>query len=72
MALVTPDGFECYRALVLKSHELLAPGGVLAFELHADGAEVVGTLLKEHLFSDIRLVKDYSGLDRVLSGKFHE
>ena len=68
IALVASDGFEYYRKIVTDAPSILREGGGLCFELHADGAAVVASLM-ESSFEDIRLIKDYSGFDRVLSGQ---
>jgi release factor glutamine methyltransferase len=70
-ALVSPDGFEYYRAVISNAPRLLSPGGLLCFELHADAASTVRSLMREQGFSGIELMQDYSGLDRVLSGICH-
>jgi len=66
LALVAPTGFEYYRAIIAAASELLRKGGVLCFELHADGAEGVKKLLGPEC-SDIQVMQDYSRLDRALS-----
>lgn len=68
MALATPDGFEFYRAIARSASVLLKPGGLLCFELHAEGAGKVREIISAHGFRDIEVHKDYSGWDRVLSG----
>ena len=68
MALVTPDGFEFYRAISRSASALLKPGGMLCFELHAEGAEKVREIVDTHGFRNVEVHKDYSGWDRVLSG----
>jgi len=66
LALVSPSGFEFYRSIVATAPALLRKGGVLCFELHADGAEGVKKLLG-HEFRDVQVMQDYSRLDRALS-----
>ena len=66
LALVSPTGFEFYRSIAAAAPELLNKGGVLCFELHADGAEGVKKLLG-HEFRDVQVMQDYSRLDRALS-----
>ena len=69
LALIVPEGMECYRALASLGQRMLRPGGWLALEIHADGAAGVQQLLREAGFREIALVKDYSGLDRIVSGR---
>lgn len=62
------DGLEFYRRILLETKELLAPGGKYYFEIGYDQGEAVKALLEEQGCSDVRIVKDYAGLDRVVSG----
>lgn len=66
LALVAPEGFEYYRAIASAAPAILKKGGVLCFELHADGAAGVRSLV-EPVCGRIDVVKDYSGHDRALS-----
>jgi release factor glutamine methyltransferase len=68
MALTTPEGIECYGAIVILAKKLLVPGGKLCFELHADAASSVSELMSGQGFSGITVFKDYDGLDRVILG----
>ena len=68
VALTTPSGMECYRALSALAPGLLLPGGRLCLELHADAAELVSELMAGQGFSSITVLKDYSQHDRVISG----
>ena len=43
-------------------------GGMLYFEIGYDQAAEVSTLMKEAGFTEIQVVKDYAGLDRVVYG----
>jgi release factor glutamine methyltransferase len=70
MALTTPQGTECYRTIAGLAPSLLVSGGMLMFELHADGAAVVSELIVRQGFTEIRVSKDYSGHDRIISGAF--
>jgi len=70
IALTTPEGLECYRAIVAQAVTLLMPGGRLSFELHADAAAAVRELMEEYGFCGISVAKDYSGHDRIISGTF--
>lgn len=67
LALVAPEGFECYKAIAGMGDALVREGGVLCFELHADAASGVRSLV-EPCFGGIEVMQDYAGLDRALSG----
>ena len=62
------DGLLFYRRIVAESGKYLYGGGMLFFETGCDQAEAVGELMRQAGFLDIRVVKDYGGLDRVVSG----
>jgi release factor glutamine methyltransferase len=66
LALVAPEGFEYYRSIVAVAPSLLRKGGVLCFELHADGAAGVRKLVSSG-FCGIEVMQDYNRLDRALS-----
>ncbi|TNJ38371.1 peptide chain release factor N(5)-glutamine methyltransferase [Chlorobaculum thiosulfatiphilum] len=66
LALVAPVGFEYYERIVAAAPALLGKGGVLCFELHADGAAGVRALLGSG-FGGIEVMQDYNKLDRALS-----
>ncbi|NMW18841.1 MAG: peptide chain release factor N(5)-glutamine methyltransferase [Chlorobiaceae bacterium] len=68
IALTTPQGIECYEAVITKAAKLLVPGGKICFELHADAAATVSELMTVQGFTGITVSRDYSGLDRVISG----
>lgn len=71
IALTTADGTECYRAIAALAPALLVSGGMLAFELHADGAATVSEMMAGHGFTGITVAKDYAGLDRIISGRVY-
>ncbi|NTW54812.1 MAG: peptide chain release factor N(5)-glutamine methyltransferase [Chlorobaculum sp.] len=66
LALVAPVGFEYYESIVAAAPALLRKGGVLCFELHADGAAEVRKLVASG-FSGVEVMQDYNKLDRALS-----
>lgn len=68
----TGDGLYFYREISRKSRMFLKPGGRLLFEIGADQAADVREILKGEGFTDIEIVKDLAGLDRVAAGRFPE
>lgn len=64
------DGLIFYRRIIKESKYVLKENGVLAFEIGHDQGEDVSELMKESGFSNIKLLKDLAGLDRVLLGYF--
>lgn len=60
------DGLHFYRRLAAECGNYLTEGGSLYFEIGFDQAKDVGNLLKESGFTDIEVIKDGPGLDRVV------
>lgn len=60
------DGLDFYRHIAKTVP--LAPCGILAFEVGAGQAEAVAQIMKER-FCNIEIIKDLSGIDRVVLGK---
>ncbi|MGG7142201.1 peptide chain release factor N(5)-glutamine methyltransferase [Clostridium nigeriense] len=64
------DGLVFYRKIVEESKLTLKENGILAFEIGHDQGIDVRILMEEAGFSNVKLVKDLAGLDRVLLGYF--
>lgn len=62
------DGLFFYREITARSKDFLCGGGKLFFEIGCEQAEDVCGLMKSAGFEAINVVKDYSGLDRVVYG----
>lgn len=62
------DGLFFYRKIVDESRDYLTDGGRLYFEIGYDQAEEVCGLMRSAGFAEIKVVKDYAGLDRVVYG----
>lgn len=62
------DGLKYYRRILQETKKLLAPGGKYYFEIGYDQGDAVKMLLEDQGCGDVRIVKDYAGLDRVISG----
>jgi len=60
------DGLDIYRRLIPESFSFLRPQGVLFLEI---GHVFVGELLKESGFEDIKILSDYAGLPRIVTGR---
>lgn len=63
------DGLYFYRIIAKNAGEYLKPGGFLACEIGCDQGEDVKKMLESCGFSDVKVIKDLAGLDRVVSGK---
>ncbi|KEI00320.1 peptide chain release factor N(5)-glutamine methyltransferase [Clostridium botulinum] len=63
------DGLYFYNKITTDSVGFLNRGGLLAFEIGYDQGKDVKEILIQNGFSDIRVVKDLAGLDRVVVGR---
>ncbi len=62
----TADGLYFYRKLALESREFLAPGGTIYLEIGYDQGEAVSGLFRDAGYTDITVIKDTPGLDRIV------
>ncbi len=62
------DGLCFYRKIIKKSRLYLRDGGLLAFEIGYDQGEEVSGLMNECGYTNIQILKDLAGLDRVVLG----
>lgn len=60
------DGLKFYRIIAAEAKNHLKAGGKLYLEIGYDQAEAVRNLLEENGYKEISIVKDLSGLDRVV------
>ena len=66
------DGLYFYRKITALAADMLKPDGWLIFEIGWKQGEAVQQLLAEAGFSNIELVQDWQGLDRVVCGQMGE
>ena len=64
------DGLHFYREIIKGAMPHLKRGGQLFFEIGYDQREAVQALLAANGYTEIAVVKDYAGLDRVVYGTF--
>lgn len=63
------DGLYFYNKITKNSLDFLNRGGLLAFEIGYDQGKEVKNILIENGFSNIKVIKDLAGLDRVVMGR---
>ena len=63
------DGLDFYRKIVEQSVFRLSDGGYIFFEVGKGQAKSVKQFLKDAQFEEIKIVKDYSKIERVVYGK---
>ena len=62
-----PDGLTAIRHIIAEAPTVLSQAGALIMEMGADQAESVSALVTDsQRYESHRIIKDYSGLDRVL------
>ncbi|WP_310605122.1 peptide chain release factor N(5)-glutamine methyltransferase [Anaerosporobacter sp.] len=63
------DGLYFYRILAKEAHQYLRENGYIFLEIGHDQGEAVSSLLLDAGFTEINIVKDLPGLDRVVVGR---
>ena len=61
------DGMLFYKAIIENYKKSLKKGGMLGFEVGINEDEAVANLLKEALFENITVTKDFNGINRVVT-----
>lgn len=62
------DGLKFYRVIAGLWKEILKEGGLLAFEIGYEQGEAVSDILRKSGYTDIKVMKDLGGNDRVVMG----
>ncbi len=65
-----PGGDELVRKLIEQAPAHLEPGGLLALEIGLGQAEGLSDFLRQKIYHDIELKKDYSGISRFLLARY--
>ena len=63
------DGLHFYKILTSQSQKFLKDDGLLIMEIGYDQARDVSLLLENNNFTDITVIRDLAGLDRVVCGR---
>ena len=64
------DGLDYYRQIVPASLKRLTNGGFLMFEIGKGQGAAVRKIMRENGFEEIKTVKDYNKIERIVFGKF--
>lgn len=65
------DGLAFYRRLAAESGAHLKPSGRLYLEIGMSQGAAVASLLEAAAFSDIQIIRDLAGRDRIVKGSMH-
>lgn len=66
------DGLYFYRKIAENAGKYLKPGGFLACEIGCSQGEAVKEMFESCGFSEVKVIKDLAGLDRVVWGQLPE
>jgi release factor glutamine methyltransferase len=61
------DGLQFYRLIVPQARKYLVSGGLLALEIGYRQADQVTSLIYKNGYQEVKVLKDYAGLDRVVT-----
>ena len=63
------DGLDFYREIISNAKDRLSVNGQIFFEIGIGQAAAVRKLLREKGFKNIKTIKDYNNIERIVSGK---
>lgn len=63
------DGLDFYKKIVNESLDVLKENGYLVFEIGHDQGIEVKTIMEQKGFTDVEVIKDLAGNDRVVKGR---
>ncbi|MDP2362964.1 MAG: peptide chain release factor N(5)-glutamine methyltransferase, partial [Ignavibacteria bacterium] len=63
------DGISFYKLIISSSKILLNNNGKIYFEIGKDQYKEIFNLMLESGFSEIKIIKDYSGIERIICGE---
>ena len=66
------DGLKFYRIISKEAVKKLIKNGRIFYEIGYNQSRAVASILFENGFTDITVIKDYSGLDRIVMAKLDE
>jgi len=65
------DGLSFYRSIIGSAEKMLNTGKRIYFELGAGQSASVKEIMEQNKFSKIEIIKDYLGIDRVITGEMN-
>ena len=66
------DGLDFYREITKRATSKLNKDGYLFYEIGKGQAGEVRKILKENGFEEIKTIKDYNKIERIVCGKFRK
>ncbi len=71
IALFTEDerGIEFYEKIIIQANNYLEKNGLIAFELGQEQAEIVKGIFEEFDYKEIKIMKDYNSIERIITAR---
>lgn len=66
------NGLDFYKSIIMESKKVLKPKGMIAFEIGIHQSEEIRSLMFSHQASEVKVLKDYQGIPRIVIGFFNE
>ncbi len=63
------DGLTFYKKIIFISRHLLNSGGQIYFEIGKGQHKFITEMMIENGFSNLQIIKDYSGIERIIKGE---
>ncbi|WP_311487642.1 peptide chain release factor N(5)-glutamine methyltransferase [uncultured Helcococcus sp.] len=63
-------GYEIYEKIIDQARSYLTDQASIFFEIGYDQGKVVSDLLRENGYQDVKILQDYGGKDRIVTGKW--
>ena len=64
------DGLYFYRRIIHDAKEFLEKNGILMLEIGYDQGMEVTEICRMEGYSDVKIIKDFAGLERVVTARF--
>ncbi len=64
------DGLDFYREIIPSATRRLTAGGMIFFEIGKGQGAAVRKIMRENGYNEIKTIKDYNKIERIVSGKF--
>ena len=61
------DGLMFYRSISKNAHNILKDNGFIIYEIGYDQADDVCEILQKENYTDIKVIKDFAGMDRIVT-----
>jgi release factor glutamine methyltransferase len=63
------DGISFYKKIIALSNSMLNSNGKIYFEIGKDQYQIIFDIMKNCGFDEIKIIKDYAGIERIICGE---